>query len=302
MNGIINLLKPPCLSSAQAVSFIKRLTGQKTGHAGTLDPEACGVLPIMIGKATSLFDYIAEHQKVYVAQIAFGTATDTQDATGIVMHKGHNYPDIDALRSVLDDFNGTLMQVPPSFSAIKRDGKALYALARAGEMVEVQARPVQIQGIELLSQTADHGFLLRVSCGKGTYIRTLCHDIGLRLGCPAHMRMLIRERTGPFCIDEAITMEEFEACVQNGTERGPWLLSMEKTIAHLPQLNVRDDLWKPCVNGVAISPAEAPGARELEEGSVAALRCRDILIGLYEKRGGMLCLKTMLIDRENIVS
>ncbi|MPN51839.1 hypothetical protein SDC9_199489 [bioreactor metagenome] len=97
-------------------------------------------------------------------------------------------------------------------------------------------------------------------------------------------------------------MEEFEACVQNGTESGPWLLSMEKTIAHLAQLNVRDDLWKPCVNGVAISPAEAPGAREMEEGSVAALRCRDILIGLYEKRGGMLCLKTMLIDRENIVS
>ena len=302
MNGIINLLKPPCLSSAQAVSFIKRLTGQKTGHAGTLDPEACGVLPIMIGKATSLFDYIAEHQKVYVTEIAFGTATDTQDATGHVTQRGDQYPDSDALRWILDDFKGTVMQVPPSFSAIKRDGKALYSLARAGEMIEVPARPVNIQNIELLSQTADHGFLLRVSCGKGTYIRTLCHDIGLRLGCPAHMRMLIRERTGPFCIDSAITMEEFEACVHNGINRGPWLLSMEETIAHLPQLSVRNDLWKPCVNGVAIKPGEAPGAQEMREGGVAALRCRDILIGLYEIRGGMLCLKTMLIDRENIVS
>lgn len=301
MNGIINLLKPPCLSSAQAVSFIKRLTGQKTGHAGTLDPEACGVLPIMVGKATSLFDYIAEHQKVYVAEIAFGTATDTQDATGHVIQRGDQYPDSDALRWILDDFKGRVMQVPPSFSAIKRDGKALYSLARAGEMIEVPARPVNIQDIELLSQTADHGFLLRVSCGKGTYIRTLCHDIGLRLGCPAHMRMLIRERTGPFCIDSAITMEEFEACVHNGINRGPWLLSMEETIAHLPQLSVRNDLWKACVNGVAIKPVEAPGAQEMREGGVAALRCRDILIGLYEKRGGMLCLKTMLIDRENIV-
>ena len=302
MNGIINLLKPPCLSSAQAVSFIKRLTGQKTGHAGTLDPEACGVLPIMIGKATSLFDYIAEHQKVYVTEIAFGTATDTQDATGHVTQRGDQYPDSDALRRILDDFKGTVMQVPPSFSAIKRDGKALYALARAGEMVEVPARPVQIQDIELMSQTAEHGFLLRVSCGKGTYIRTLCHDIGLCLGCPAHMRMLIRERTGPFYIDSAITMEEFEANVQNGIDRGPWLLSMEETIAHLPQLSVRSDLWKPCVNGVAMKAGEVPGAQEMREGSVAALRCRDILIGLYEKRSGMLCLKTMLIHRESIVS
>ena len=302
MNGIINLLKPPCLSSAQAVSFIKRLTGQKTGHAGTLDPEACGVLPIMIGKATSLFDYIAEHQKVYVTEIAFGTATDTQDATGHVTQRGDQYPDSDALRRILDDFKGTVMQVPPSFSAIKRDGKALYALARAGEMVEVPARPVQIQDIELMSQTAEHGFLLRVSCGKGTYIRTLCHDIGLCLGCPAHMRMLIRERTGPFCIDSAITMEDFEASVQNGIDRGPWLLSMEETIAHLPQLSVRSDLWKPCVNGVAMKAGEVPGAQEMREGSVAALRCRDILIGLYEKRSGMLCLKTMLIHRESIVS
>lgn len=302
MNGIINLLKPPCLSSAQAVSFIKRLTGQKVGHAGTLDPEACGVLPIMIGKATSLFDYIAEHQKVYVAEIAFGTATDTQDATGVVIQRGNQYPDSEALKQVLDDFKGTVMQVPPSFSAIKRGGKALYSLARAGEMVEVPARPVKIQGVELLSRTKGHGFLLRVSCGKGTYIRTLCHDIGLRLGCPAHMRMLIRERTGPFSIDSAITMEEFETCVHSGRDSGPWLLSMEDAIVHLPHMSVRDELWKPCINGVAIAISEAAGAQEMEEESVAALWCRDVLIGLYEKRSGMLRLKTMLIDRERVVS
>ena len=129
MNGIINLLKPPCLSSAQAVSFIKRLTGQKTGHAGTLDPEACGVLPIMIGKATSLFDYIAEHQKVYVAQIAFGTATDTQDATGIVMHKGHNYPDIDALRSVLDSARKAVKASRP-WHPLLRDSDSTNASSR----------------------------------------------------------------------------------------------------------------------------------------------------------------------------
>ena len=301
MNGIVNLLKPPCLSSAQAVSFIKRLTAQKAGHAGTLDPEACGVLPVMIGKATSLFDYIAEHQKIYVTEIAFGMSTDTQDATGIVIKQMDNYPDMGSLLQVLDSFKGTQMQVPPAFSALKRGGKPLYELARAGEMVELPARPVEIEKVELLSQTKNHGFLLRIHCGKGTYIRTLCHDIGQRVGCPAHMRMLIRERTGPFSIDKAVTMEEFEDAVQtqSGVQNFPWLLSIEETIAHLPQLSVRQGLWKSCINGVALDPREASGADNLQEGSVVALRCRNTLIGLYEVRNSMLRIKTMLLNRED---
>ena len=302
MNGIINLLKPPCLSSAQAVSFIKRLTKQKVGHAGTLDPEACGVLPVMIGKATTLFDYIAEHRKTYVAEIAFGTSTDTQDATGLVTGQGDHPPGIEQLTRIIEHFTGTIMQIPPSFSALKRDGKALYALARAGELIEVPARPIEIQRIEVLSQLSEGNFLLRINCGKGTYIRTICHDIGQSLGCPAHMRLLVREQTGPFHIEDAITMEEFEQAVHENIQSGPWLLSMEETIAHLPQFRVNDTLWKPCINGVAVDLQEAQDVKDLSEGSIAALYCRNTLIGLYERRGAKLRVKTMLYDRGSTLS
>lgn len=302
MNGIINLLKPPCLSSAQAVSFIKRLTKQKVGHAGTLDPEACGVLPVMIGKATSLFDYIAGHRKVYVTEIAFGTSTDTQDATGTITARGNQCPDAERLSRILESFVGTIYQIPPSFSALKRDGKPLYALARAGKMVEVPARPIDVYSIELLTQTSLNTFLLRIDCGKGTYIRTICHDIGQRLDCPSHMRFLLRERTGPFRIEDAITLEEFEHLTTKDIRGGSWLLSMEDTVAHLPQLSVKDKLWKPCINGVAIDPKEAAGAEHLLDGDIAALYCRDTLIGLYVKKSGMLRVKTMLVDRSRMFS
>ena len=303
INGIVNIYKEKGYTSHDVVAVLRKVVGQKKiGHTGTLDPDATGVLPVCLGRATKVCELLTDHDKTYEALLLLGKTTDTQDISGEVLEERNpgNLTE-EEVRSCIESFIGEYDQIPPMYSALKVNGKKLYELAREGKTVERKSRKVQIHGIRILEMNLPH-VRMEVDCSKGTYIRTLCHDIGLRLGCPAHMRMLIRERTGPFCIDEAITMEEFEACVQNGTETGPWLLSMEKTIAHLPQLNLRDDLWKPCVNGMAISPAEAPGAREMEEGSVAALRCRDILIGLYEKRGGMLCLKTMLIDRENIVS
>ncbi len=299
MNGIINLLKPPCLSSAQAVSFVKRLTGQKTGHAGTLDPEACGVLPMMCGKATALFDYIAEHQKVYVAEIAFGTATDTQDATGRIVERGTDYPDAGRLNDAFTHFRGTVMQAPPAFSAIKREGRPLYELARGGSLTETEPRPVQVESVTLLEEMPEHRFLIRVRCGKGTYIRTLCHDLGRLVGCPAHMHLLIREQTGPFRIEDAITMEEFETAVKNGIHAGRWLMSMEQAVSHLPQLTLKDTLWKPCVNGAPLDANEARGGAELRHGQIAALYCRSALIGLFEKQGDRLKLRTMLYQISN---
>ena len=294
MNGIINLLKPPCLSSAQAVSFIKRLTKYKVGHAGTLDPEACGVLPVMIGKATRLFDYIAEKQKVYVAEIAFGLATDTQDASGETTRQGDNYPGRNDLSAVLSSFTGTIMQCPPAYSAIKKDGKPLYSLARDGVMVRTEPRPISIEKIELLNETNDYGFLLRIYCGKGTYIRTLCHDIGIKLNCPSHMRMLIREKTGPFHIEEAVTIEEFEQAVTQKKDPGSWLMSMEDIVSYLPQITAPSSLWKPCVNGAAIQLDTNEEFIKLLEGSTAVIRCCNELIGVYQKKGPIMKVRTML--------
>ncbi|NLC32793.1 MAG: tRNA pseudouridine(55) synthase TruB [Clostridiales bacterium] len=294
MNGIINLLKPPCLSSAQAVSFIKRLTKEKVGHAGTLDPEACGVLPIMIGKATRLFDYIAEKQKTYVAEIAFGASTDTQDATGQVTVRGDQFPTKEKLQEILSLFTGSIMQCPPSFSAIKQDGKPLYKLAREGKMVQTNPRMIDVEKIDILGESSEHSFLLRIYCGKGTYIRTLCHDIGNAIGCPAHMRMLIREKTGSFNIAQAITMEEFELFMKLNCKPGEWLVRMEDTISHFPTFHAPAHLWKKCINGAVLKLDEIQEVSNLENGQMVVIYCCEQLIGIYYKNESTLKVRTML--------
>ncbi len=296
MNGIINLLKPPGLSSARAVSHIKRLTGEKVGHAGTLDPEACGVLPIMVGKATKLFDYLAEGEKCYVAVIAFGAATDTQDATGRIIATGGSYPDLDSLSSVLPDFTGDIMQRPPAYSAIKREGEALYKAARQGRLIETEPRPTTVHAIDLLGRAGEGAFCLRIRCGKGTYIRTLCHDIGQALGCPAHMRLLIREETAGFVIADAISLEAFEAAVLEGQSSGPWLRSMADCLSHLPQLVAPKALWRQCVNGVALDSSQIAGADQLAESQAALLFCDQQLMGIYSRSVGRLAVRSLLYE------
>ena len=296
MNGIINLLKPPCLTSAQAVSFVKRLVKAKVGHAGTLDPEACGVLPIMVGRATRLFDYLNDEGKVYVAEIAFGAATDTQDATGNVMLVGEQLPSPDALRAVLPQFTGNIMQAPPAFSALKQQGQTLYKLARQGIAVQTAPRPVHVDSLQLLCQTAANRYTLRISCSKGTYIRTLCHDIGQALQCPAHMRLLIRERSGPCHIDHAISMEALQQAVDDGAASGDWLISMPEALSHLPAFDLPRAFWKPCINGVALEPEKLQGLPRLSADEPLLISCDGSLIGIYAYREGKLRLKTMLYE------
>lgn len=297
MNGIINLLKPPCLPSAQAVSFVKRLVGAKVGHAGTLDPEACGVLPVMVGKATRLFDYLNDEGKRYVAEIAFGMATDTQDATGQVTERG-DIPSPQAVQAVLREFTGDILQAPPAFSALKREGQTLYKLARQGIRVETQPRPVRVDQLELLRQTAANRYTLRIVCSKGTYIRTLCHDIGQALQCPAHMRLLIRERSGPFEIGRAISMEGFERALAEGVEEGAWLVGMEEALSHLTGIRAPASLMKRCINGVALELDRLPGASALAESAPALLHCDGRLIGIYMREGELLKVRTMLFGQD----
>ena len=170
MNGFFNILKPPGMSSAAVVAVMRRLTGEKrTGHAGTLDPEAAGVLPIMTGKAARLFDYLVDKEKEYEAVCAFGTSTDTQDAAGTVLETSTNYPDIEAVREKVHLLTGEIRQRPSMYSAIKVGGKPLYARARRGEDVEVPERTVTVKSIEITGEEPDHGIALRIRCGRGTY-------------------------------------------------------------------------------------------------------------------------------------
>ena len=184
MNGFLCVLKPPGMTSSDVVVRVRRRLpkGTKVGHAGTLDPEAAGVLPLMIGKASRLFDYLVEKEKVYIAELKPGYATDTQDAHGRIVAGSGEAASLEQLQAVLPQFLGEIMQTPPMFSALKRDGQKLCDLARKGVEIELEPRPTQVYAIDVLHSLTDGGFMLRVRCGKGTYIRTLCHDIGRALG------------------------------------------------------------------------------------------------------------------------
>ncbi len=279
MDGFLNILKPPGMSSGAVVAVVKRLLGEKVGHAGTLDPEAAGVLPLMVGRATRLLDYFSDKEKEYVAQIAFGCATDTQDAQGTVTETGDALPERAQIETVLSSFTGEIMQCPPAYSAIKLDGKPLYALARQGEFVQTMPRPVMIHEITLGAQAGEGVYVLTVRCGKGTYIRTLCHDLGQALRCPAHMRFLLRTQSGPFRIKNANTLEELTEAVRNG-EVQKMLLPMDYPLIQLRGIDIPPRLWKQAVNGVHLSARLFP----LEENEQARMYANHELIGIAKRQ------------------
>ncbi len=284
MNGFLNLLKPPGMSSGAAVAVIKRLTGEKVGHAGTLDPEAAGILPVMVGRATRLLDYFPDKSKSYVAEIAFSGATDTQDGQGAVIEEGRDVPSREELESVLPRFRGAILQRPPAYSALKRDGVPLYALARKGQLVETEARETEIRSLTLGEKTGADGYMLSVECGGGTYIRTLCHDIGQALGKPAHMRFLLRTRAGAFAIEQAVTIEKAMAAAERG-EIETLLLPMDFPLTGLPALHLPEQYWKLGRNGGKL-PAELMPA--LTETTRCRVYAAQELLGIGRREGGVI--------------
>ena len=212
MDGFINVLKPTGLSSHDVVDIVRRIFKQKrVGHAGTLDPAAAGILPVALGRAARLVEYMEGADKSYRAEIAFGYATDTGDVYGEVIERVENpmLPSEEELRSVLGRFVGVITQTPPAYSAIKVGGQRAYDLARQGAAVEMRARTVRIHQLELVHADAAHArILVDVDCAKGTYIRSLCTDIGTALGLPATMRFLLRTRVGGFVLADSYTLEE----------------------------------------------------------------------------------------------
>ena len=299
MNGFLNLLKPPGMTSAAVVGNVRRLTGEKrVGHAGTLDPEAAGVLPVMVGRAARLFDYLTEKEKTYVAECAFGCETDTQDAQGRVTVTGAAYPSREAVERAARQLTGDILQRPSAYSAVKRDGRALYELARAGKAVEAEPRPVHIGRIGVGPETANHGVMLTVTCGRGTYIRALCEDLGRLCGCPAHMRFLLRTQTGVFSLDGAMTLEEAAAFEAEGTLAGH-LLPMDFPLRHLPRVEVPERYWKPAFNGVTL-PAELFGAEEGEADALTRVYAGGLFLGLARRKEAQLEWQVILADHSDL--
>lgn len=235
MEGILPLLKPPGMTSSDVVVRVRRLLGGvKTGHLGTLDPAAAGVLPLLLGPATRLAPYVADEPKEYLAEVQLGIATDSGDATGRPMREAP-LPPLDPvfLQESLQPFVGEILQVPPMASAVKVGGRRLYEHFRRGETVNRPARTVQVHGIELLETVPGGLVRLRILCGKGTYIRTLAEDWAAHIGSAAHLRFLLRTRVGIFPLERAITLDE----IRQG-QAASALVSSAAALAHLPAMEV----------------------------------------------------------------
>jgi tRNA pseudouridine55 synthase len=238
VDGFINLYKPAGPTSHDMVDHVRRLLhGCRVGHGGTLDPLAEGVLPIGVGQATRLLSFLQEGDKAYRAEVVLGRSTTTYDAEGEVTAQ-HRVPALTRtdLEQALAPFQGEIEQVPPPFSAIRQEGRRFYQRARAGELVSPPARQVHIAHLELLDWSPPV-LTLEIVCGSGTYIRSLAHDLGARLGCGAHLQALLRTRVGSFRLEEAVTPEGLSAAVQEG-QTAALLQPLDLPVRHWPALHV----------------------------------------------------------------
>jgi tRNA pseudouridine55 synthase len=242
IEGILPVLKPEKFTSHDVVAKARRILGiKRIGHTGTLDPAVTGVLPLCIGRATRMVEYIQELPKEYEAVLLFGIATDTEDLTGTPIHEMadvHLAPE--DVKRALHAFIGEIEQIPPMYSAVKIDGKRLYELAREGKEVQRKSRTVRIEAIGVLDMNLNlkHPEVrFRVKCSKGTYIRTLCVDIGKALGFPSVMKQLIRTSTGNIGLDQCLTFEQIERYKAEGTLE-QYLIPMDEAISHIPSVDL----------------------------------------------------------------
>jgi len=259
VDGWVVLDKPVGMTSTHAVSVVKRaFAAKKAGHAGTLDPLATGVLPIALGEATKTVSFVMDGRKSYRFTVRWGQETDTDDAEGSVIATLDARPDVEAIRAALPRFTGTIMQQPPKFSAVKIAGERAYDLAREGEAVSLEPRPVEIHRLDLVDvPDADHAEL-EAGCGKGTYVRALARDLGRALGTCGHVVALRRTAVGPFTAEAAVTVDELTALARDGVLTAPILLPVAAGLAALPAL--------------AVSRADAA---RLARGQAVLLRGRD---------------------------
>ena len=256
MTGILLVDKPGGWTSHDVVAKLRGVMGERRiGHSGTLDPMATGLLVVFLGRATRAVEFAEADEKTYLAELLLGVATDTQDSTGSVLSRSGEIPDRSALEKALERFRGEIEQIPPMYSAIKKDGKKLYELARKGLEVERRPRRIRIDALEALSGGADR-YTLRIRCSKGTYVRTLCHDIGQALGCGACMSALRRTAAGAFSVEQAHTLPEILECA----DPKALLLPVDSLFAEKPACTVDEKHLRAVYNGGAFP------APELQEG------------------------------------
>jgi tRNA pseudouridine55 synthase len=265
IDGVLLLDKPVGPSSSAVLQAVKRLlAARKAGHAGTLDPLASGLLPLLFGEATKFAHFGLEASKEYVADVRLGIATDTGDAEGEVIERRAAAVDSAAVAQALGNFRGEIQQVPPMYSALKHGGQPLYALARAGQSVARRPRTVTVHELELLERN-DETLRLRILCSKGTYVRQLAVDLGLALGTVAHLQALRRTAVGALKLAQAVSLDDLQALGEEG--RLAWLLPPDRLLEHLPRIDLDEGLASRFLNGQSVSsPASGDGPSRVYAG------------------------------------
>ena len=302
--GVLIVKKEAGWTSHDVVAKVRGLLGGiKVGHAGTLDPAATGVLPVLVGRATRVAEYLVDWDKEYCAILRLGETTDTQDATGTVLAQVDTSAVSEAvLRDVVARFRGPQQQLPPMYSAVKVGGRPLYKAARAGKTVAREERTIVIHGLEILAIDG-RDVTLSVVCSKGTYIRTLCADIGQALGVGGHLFALERRRVGPLSIDRALTVDQIAARVAIGTLRQQ-LITLDQVLDGLPALVVTDEQARRVLHGGAVSPM---GVGQLPSSSEpVSVRLKDagghlLAIGTHDARtAGAIRIHKVLAEIESL--
>jgi tRNA pseudouridine 55 synthase len=283
IDGIINIYKEKGYTSHDVVAKMRGILRiKKIGHTGTLDPEAEGVLPVCIGKATKLVDLITDKDKTYDTVLKLGITTDTQDMTGTVLKTSEVDADFHRISEVIESFQGEYLQLPPMYSAIKVGGKRLYELARQGKEIERERRKVVIKDIRILLYSPEkEEITLSVDCSKGTYIRTLLNDIGESLGCGGTMKSLVRTAVGNFRIEEALTLSKVEELVHAG-HLEDYVVPMDQMFLHYDQIIVDRDYHKLIYNGNAFLAQHTLNPEmERSQEFVRVYDADHIFVGLY---------------------
>lgn len=282
MNGVINIYKEAGYTSHDVVAKMRGILRQrKIGHTGTLDPDAIGVLPVCIGSATKLCDMLADETKEYETQLLLGIETDTQDISGKIVHKAEVNVTEETVREVIRSFVGEKEQIPPMYSALKVNGKKLYELARAGKTVERKARKIVIYEIRILSIELPR-IKMRITCSKGTYIRTLCHDIGQRLGTGGVMETLCRIRVGRFKAAQAVTLEQLEEAKDAGRVE-EYLVPVDEMFAQYPGVCINEAFEKLVENGNTILTEQLAGKEEyIDQEQVRMYNKAGRFFGIYQ--------------------
>ena len=285
MDGVILIDKPIGMTSFSVASKARRLTGaKKSGHAGTLDPLATGVMAILLGSATKLSEYLSSENKRYTATIKFGITTDSMDSEGEIISERQCCFTEEGLLCAMKKFRGNITQIPPKYSAIKVNGRKLYSYARNGEEVEIPSREVCIHSFEIISfDKENYEAVADVFCSKGTYIRSLANDLGEELGCGAHITALRRTQSGDFHIEDCITLEELENDRENALGK---IISCEDAVGYMKRIDVKSENLRSFRNG---NPTDASMVEndDAGENEIVRLFCEDEFYAIGRKSDGI---------------